>query len=533
MFILNENRLFFIKQTVVIILMAASFKSIASDTFANPKKVDLSNSTKTVDDSGQKYNFDTPTSDKLFSTTPGELKSNSTNNSETPSETAASGGFSEKSNIESNKPPSTFPRIMQACMLQSQIAQQALSDLCKKSADSAKSCSENFVPAGTLCNPDSNSSVLQQVALIQGLLSTAQGLTDSCSAFSKAMSLGKAAMAAFTTGCSIKRQICDSSCSSSVKLVKEVGRIAKSIKPQLATTSCLPNSPTYAQCTPETNDKERVEAIIKLVEEETQDTAPTVASKLKTCATDMVTLLGMGAANIAALAQSKSMSDECDKETSATTAATAVDCTKAENKTKTECASTVVDCGLTANADKPICICKANPRVTGCEGISTALATNSTMSTGSDGTTSGRGANGKLTAAPGAATDKKFPADLSKTSKNDGSSIGGGGGGSTAGLSANSDVGSSDGTKLEKSENAGNANILSNESGGGGGGYRFGFGGSSGSKAQLRKLAGDNGFKGKLTAQDWSAQVTSNGGKSNFDKVKVRYIENRTSLLNR
>lgn len=446
-------------------------------------------------------------------------------------------GVVAKSQIEANMQPSNFPQnVMGACNLKS-VQAQSLKESCKTASESAQSCNENFVPAGTSCNPDTNSNVLQQAAIIQGLMSAAQGLTDACSTFSKAMSLGKAAMAAYTTYCSMKRQMCDSSCSKTLNSMKQLTSAANTLLPKLATGICDPYSKAppfdFHECESEKSDKALISNIIKIVSAEEATTPPTVSSKFKTCAIDMTTLLGLGLANIAALNQSKSMSDECDKETSATTAATAVDCTKAENKTKTECASTVVDCGLTANADKPICICKANPRVTGCEGISTALATNSTMSTGSDGTTSGRGANGKLTAAPGAATDKKFPADLSKTSKNDGSGIGGGGGGSTAGLSANSDVGSSDGTKLEKAENAGNANILSNESGGGGGGYRFGFGGSSGSKAQLRKLAGDNGFKGKLTAQDWSAQVTSNGGKSNFDKVKVRYIENRTSLLNR
>lgn len=441
-------------------------------------------------------------------------------------------GASEKAEIEKNKTPSEFPvKIAKPCKLISAQG-QSLNSLCTTATEDAQSCNESFVPAGTMCNPDTNANLMQQTALIQGLLSTAQGLTDSCSTFSKAMDLGKLAMAGYTTYCSAKRQICESSCSSSINSMKALAKAASTLSAKLATTSCTPA--ITSECEPETKDKANIEQIIALVEAEEKITPTTISSKFKTCKIDMLTLLGMAGTNVLALAQSKATSDKCDEATKANAAAVAVDCTKEENKSKTECLnkSTVVDCGLTANADKPICICKANPRVTGCEGVSTVLATNSTMSTGSDGTTSGRGANGKLTAAPGAATDKKFPADLSKTSKNDGSGIGGGGGGSTAGLSANSDVGSSDGTKLEKSENAGNANILSNESGGGSG-YRFGFGGSSGSKAQLRKLAGDNGFKGKLTAQDWSAQVTSNGGKSNFDKVKVRYIENRTSLLNR
>lgn len=422
-----------------------------------------------------------------------------------------------------------------------------LKTLCTELKESAVSCSGKYDHAASICNTETNPNLLSTIAQVQALMGAAQGLTDSCNNFSKAMGLAKTGMAAYSMYCGTVQKTCDVICSKATASLKQYESVSKTTQEALSTcikkndalynASLTPGPPNLAAKAESEKcglDLMHIQGNLDPVAmKDNASTGPTVTAKSDKCKVDMMSLLGMAVINLGSLAQSKAMSDQCDKDTNSNTAAaTAVDCTKEENKTKTECASTVVDCGLTANADKPICICKANPRVTGCEGVSTALATNSTMSTGSDGTTSGRGANGKLTAAPGAATDKKFPADLSKTSKNDGSGIGGGGGGSTAGLSANSDVGSSDGTKLEKAENAGNANILTNESGGGSG-YRFGFGGSSGSKAQLRKLAGDNGFKGKLTAQDWSAQVTSNGGKSNFDKVKVRYIENRTSLLNR
>lgn len=459
---------------------------------------------------------------------------NSTSSSE-PATTSLAGS-AQNQNV--NSAMGTSDLVNLECNLLTSEYTQNLKVSCNKLKASASTCSGRYDTAAPICNTESNPNLLSTISQVQALMGVAQGLMDSCNNFGKAMNIAKMGMAAYSLACGTVQKACDISCSTSSADMTTFETNSKSA--QAALNACISKFSTNpetmdiaAGCKQElgyinTNLDPKVTADKKIP-------GVTVAAKSKACKIDMTTLLGMAVINLGSLAQSKAMSDQCEKDTKSDTAAAAVDCTKEENKTKTECLnkSTVVDCGLTANADKPICICKANPRVTGCEGISTALATNSTMSTGGDGTTSGRGANAKLTAAPGAATDKKFPADLSKTSKNDGSGIGGGGGGSTAGLSANSDVGSSDGTKLEKAENAGNANILSNESGGGGGGYRFGFGGSSGSKAQLRKLAGDNGFKGKLTAQDWSAQVTSNGGKSNFDKVKVRYIENRTSLLNR
>lgn len=493
------------------------------DIFLADKKVDLSNSSKTMDSSPQgSYNL--PTNKELFSTD--SYQSNSAADSSSGASSGDSGaagaaGFSEKANIESNKPPSTFDKDIQAaCFLQSDMAQQALKELCTDAPKSTASCSENFIPAGTACNPDTNSSVLQQTALIQTLLSSAQGLTDSCSIFSKAMSLGKAAMAAYTTYCSVKRQMCDSSCSKSVTLVKQMNSAANSIYLKLGTTSCL--NPSNTECTFENNDKNRVKEIIKITSSESQNTSPTVANKLKVCATDMTTLLGLGVANIASLAQAKNSSDQCEKQTAAN------DTVKA-----TDAASATVDCGLSANADKPVCICKANPRLKGCEGVSTSLATNSTMSTGGSGSTSGKGLSGNIGNGTDAAINKQFPSDLAKTNKNDGTSSGSGfGGGSTAGLTGSTDSGSASEAQLSKNASAGNANILSTESGGGGG-YRFGLGSNTAGRSQARGVANAGGAKGKLSAMDWSNQVTSVAGKSNFDKIKTRYNENRTSLLAR
>lgn len=516
---------------VYLIIFSISICSFAEnsnvDNFTSDKKVDLSNSSKTID-SSPKNNLDLPSNKDLFSTDNYTSNSADSGSSSAPSDTSVGSaadpaGFSAKANIEAGKPPSTFTNeIKTNCFLESTQAQSALKTLCTEAPESTASCSENFVPAGTACNPDTNSSVLQQTALIQTLLSTAQGLTDSCSTFSKAMSLGKAAMAAYTAYCSAKRQMCDSSCSKSVTLVKQMNSNANAVYLKLGTTTCS-NTATAEECARENNDKARVKEIIRITSSESQNTSPTVANKLKVCATDMTTLLGLGVANIASLAQAKSASDQCDKQTAANDSKAAADAN----------ASTTVDCGLAANADKPICICKANPRLKGCEGVSTSLATNSTMSTGGSGSTSGKGLAGNVGNGTDSAANKQFPSDLAKANKNDGTSSGSGmGGASSAGLTGSTDSGSGSEAQLAKNSSAGNANILTTESGGGGG-YRFGFGSSSANRNPARGVANAGGAKGKLSAMDWSNQVTSVAGKSNFDKIKTRYNENRTSLLAR
>lgn len=446
--------------------------------------------------------------------------------------------ISAKKNVEQNKEYSKFPEeIDESCTkLQSRFSTDVKTFCTNTVKPKATDCNANYIPAGDTCNPDTNGDLLQKTALIQTLLSTAQGLTDSCSVFSKAMDIGKIAMSAYSAYCGTLRQLCENACSSSSGAIKELAEKSELLIKNIESAYCMgprPDpDPDEIECQKANNvDIPALKVIIAKSKEEIVVSAPKIGGKLKACKIDMTTLVGMGLANIGALAQSKAMSDQCEKDTKSNTAAAAVDCTKPENSTKAECANAVVDCGLATNADKPVCICKANPRIKGCEGVSTSLATNSTLSTGGSGSTSGKGLNtpgGSLTAA----TDKKFPANLATASKNDGSGGSGFGGGSSAGLTGSSDGTSNPESQLAKNGTTANANILGTESGGGGG-YRFGFGSGSSTKASGRGLATSDRVKGKLSAMDWSNQVTSNAGKSNFDKIKVRYNENRTSLLNR
>lgn len=421
-----------------------------------------------------------------------------------------------------------------------------LKTVCNTLKEEAVSCSGKYDTAAPICNTESNPDLLATLSKVQALMGVAQGLMDSCNNFGKAMNIAKMGMAGYSMACGALQKTCDSSCSKAAATLAKYESTSQITQKDL-TTCYQKNESLYntslSTGTPNLAAKQEAEKcaldlqhiqgnLDPVAQKDKATTGITVAAKAKVCKIDMLTLLGMAVINLGSLAQSKAMSDQCEKDTKSDTAATtAVDCTKPENSTKSECASAVVDCGIAANADKPVCICKANPRIKGCEGVSTALATNSTLSTGGSGSTSGKGVNtvgGNLTAA----NDKKFPANLATASKNDGSGGSGFGGGSSAGLTGSSDGSSNPESQLTKNGTPGNANILGTESGGGGG-YRFGFGSGSSAKTAGRNIATSDRVKGKLSAMDWSNQVTSNAGKSNFDKIKVRYNENRTSLLNR
>lgn len=405
-------------------------------------------------------------------------------------------------------------------------------NVCNPLKEQATSCTGVFGQTNKWCHTEKNENIATMISQLQMLMGAAQGITNSCSKFAKAMDLSKKGMALYTTACGAAQVACSNSCSSALKLLQETKAAAEKAR-QLVQTKCNEKITLYnsqnnialanlekTACLD--SIAELAKAITTIAPEESLQPA-TIASKVKICKVDVPTLLTGAIVNLGALAQSQAMAEQCKKQTETPTTT--------PTTTPTD---TVVDCGVGANADKPVCICKANPRLKGCEGVSTSLATNSTLSNGGSGSTSGKGLSAGIGNGTDAAANKQFPSDLSKTNKNDGSSSGlGNGGGSTAGLTSSSDgTASGPEAQLTKS-NLGNASILGGDSGGGGGGgYRFGFGnGNSSAKLGARSIA--SGTKGKLSAMDWSNQVTSNAGKSNFDKIKVRYIDNRTSLLNK
>lgn len=447
--------------------------------------------------------------------------SSSANDSSTPASLA---GSAQNQSIQTSVGMSQLANLNCDSLTSSYTTKLKL--VCNKLKESSASCSGKYDFAAPICNTESNPDLLSTISKVQALMGAAQGLMSSCNNFSKAMGIAKMGMAAYSMACGAAQKTCDVACSSSTTDMNNYDSTSTTTKQEL--NGCI----TKFSSNPETLDiaagcKQElgvVTSLDKVVQSDRKVPGVTVASKTKNCKIDMTSLLGMAVINLGSLAQSKAMSDQCEKDSKSNAAVTA-----------TAAKDTTVDCALAANADKPICICKANPRLKGCEGVSTSLATNSTMSTGGSGSTSGKGLSGGVNNGTDSAINKQFPSDLAKTNKNDGTSSGGGGSGaSSAGLSPSSDgtVGNAE-AQLGKNT-AGNANILSGDASGGGGGYRFGFGGGSPAARNLaRNVAGTTGAKGKLSAMDWTNQVTSNAGKSNFDKIKVRYIENRTSLLNK
>ena len=108
----------------------------------------------------------------------------------------------------------------------------------------------------------------------------------------------------------------------------------------------------------------------------------------------------------------------------------------------------------------------------------------------------------------------------------------GGGAGNPVGMDGGSGAAGGSTGGAGKAVSKVNTNILSGEGGGGGGGGGSFGGGSGSSRDALRQyLPGGKRDPAQIAAQAVSKEVTSQGGKSNWEKITDRYRDNKPSLL--
>lgn len=507
-----------------------------------------------------------PTTNKLTE----QLKTNSAESASSPTpttsrdfdapESSSSGGASAAGSgaaaatnakiTAATPPPPIVKDLPPACNSLKSVYAQKLKAACSEVVTAAEACTEKYATSAKMCNTDTNPNLLSTMTQIQAMMSAVQGsgLTDACSSFSKAMNIGKVGMAAYTTYCGVQQKLCDVGCSKSLASIENFDNMANTNLELL--DACAGNTNDPKNATLCSTDAATIRgAITNVLKAEKTAVNNTVAGKTKVCKVDMLSLMGMGLLNVLSLAQAKGVSDQCEKQTAAADAAKDAEqactnvankdradcaCTIAANKTLSYCATGLVDCGMSENADKPLCICKANPRMKGCEGVSTSLATNSTLNTGNGSGLSTSRSPGSLTGTPSTAADATNLFPNKKGNGQDGvGSPSGGGGASSAGLSGDSASGggATDKGAAAAAASKDSANVL--ESGGGGGGGR-GFGSTYTSpeyRSKLKAFADKNGIGSKIAGSGWGDQVTATGGKSNFDKVKTRYQENKSTLL--
>lgn len=392
-------------------------------------------------------------------------------------------------------------------------------DACRsQQANAAYACLENY-----------SENLHGGVAVINTLLSTvgSAAVNDSCSKFAKAMDAAKAALTAYTAACGLMKARCGWSCVKSESGLSGMETGLKKAKAGLTCDVLVTDPNLRPQLVKLCEDfskayKNALERLAKSVPEELKNgNKKSIAGKAAVCTGKYALLLASAGTGIFSLANSLKQGKECEKNSDGTAAV-------AETKVD-KCA----DAEKAAN--DPECICKANPRTPGCansyqKANEGSLASLSTGPTG-DLTT---GATGGALAGSLGSSGMDGLGDLNGSSDSGsgiaGAPVGGGGGG-LSGFGGGG--GGAGGDRGEAGKKGLNTDILSGAGGGGGGGFGGYRGAASDSKYRQYLPGGDKDPNKAMAGQQaWTKEVTGQGGKSNFEKVKERYRDNKGTLLN-
>ncbi len=354
----------------------------------------------------------------------------------------------------------------------------------KVQGTAAYACLENLSPA--------ISGATGPIGLLAAAGSGVSSATGSCDTVSKIMDIANMALTLYNTACSAAKASCALSCNGAVTALESIDKLNKSDK-------CPPTNPACSAHPAAQN-------VLSQALRKELDTGNTLsmAGKKKLCTGKYVELGISALGGIAAVVMAMGQADNCEKETEAAT----LDCTKPEQ------------------ASTPTCLCQANPRLQGCanglQKVGDAAGAGGIGST--KASTSNADDSGPVIPGGGGLDIERDPAAASSAGATGGGSGSGIGASGLSGNSANAAGGGKGRTGFD-------TNILGGSGGGGGGGWGKGFSaGSANSKlgAYLPGGAKDPNMNGNGGANE----VTGQGGKSNWEKVRDRYRDNKTSLLN-
>ncbi|WP_291516165.1 hypothetical protein [Bdellovibrio sp. ArHS] len=387
-----------------------------------------------------------------------------------------------------------------------------------------QSCLSNHSRASTVCLEDWSPDLASTASNINILLSTLGGMAvnDSCSGFAKAMDLAKAGLTAYTSACGVMKAGCGVSC---VKARSGLESMQKFAAAAAKSTQCAPlTGPDMTACAEakEAYAKDLQRVVDYTKEEQDKADKKSISGKVSLCTGKYAQLLASAGTGIMSLANSMKQGQKCDEDTSG-------------SSTPTTTASTEEKCKDSANANLPECICLANPRTPGCANSYEKPGESSTISGLSTGSTDKTNVTGdRSVAGLGGGGIPGLDSPTGGSSGGD-SGLPGAPSGGSAGLGGGGGLNSSGGDKPSEASAKGlDTNILGGAGGGGGGGGFGSFGGGSGDKYRAYLPGGakdpSKGLAGQQQA--WKNEVTGQGGKSNWEKIKERYRDNKNTLLN-
>lgn len=405
----------------------------------------------------------------------------------------------------------------------------------EKYASTKKSCVNRQAAAANVCLESESKDLADTMANINMIMSIAgsAAVKDSCSTFAKAMNVARAGLSAYTSACGAMQAGCTSSCVSSKGALESMRAIATKLNGG-ALGSCQlrceklydPNNmEPYTNCNAAVKVMHGAMVAIngEIGNELQKGNLKAVAGKHSACAGKYAKLLTTGALGIFSLVNSMKQGDSCDKASDGTGTGDADACKVAATANTEACICKV--------PTAPECVCLKNPRNPGCPGASDngsasgpdsyARLSGNNKTTMPDGTQKvDLGGFNKSTFEMG---------DRNPTSEANGAPPPTGGG--SAGLGGGGGSGGGSGGDGAGKKGL-NANILGG-TGGGGGSWRAGGSGAGANSKYRSYLPGGDKDPNKLAGQQsWTKEVTGQGGKSNWEKVKDRYRDNKNTLLN-
>ncbi|WP_374076259.1 hypothetical protein [Bdellovibrio bacteriovorus] len=397
----------------------------------------------------------------------------------------------------------------------------------KKYMADKPNCVSRHSGAANACLEHLSPNILTGITTLNTILSTLGGaaVKDQCSGFANAMDIAKAAMTAYTAACGTMKAGCGLSCVSARKGLESIQKAVSSDKP--ICTSTDPATLTACQKAVTEYQTAQQEMNVAAKEELNQAEKKSMAGKASLCTDKYAQLLTSGLAGIASLLNSMNQGKKCEEESKGSTPDAVADVCADPAKAKTE------EC-LCKNPQSPECICFKNPRTAGC---STGIAGLGETSTGGQVAT---GATDKtnVSASGGIPNLGGGPGGMELGERNPssadgaGAPTGGGAGGSLGGSSGGSGGGAGKGEESAGKKGL-DTNILGGAGGGGGGGSWGSYGGSGSSEKYRAYLPGGAKDPNKAGGQAaWTKEVSGQGGKSNWEKIKDRYRDNRNTLLN-
>lgn len=373
----------------------------------------------------------------------------------------------------------------------------AVTSALQKYVKARSSCVSDQSTAASSCNSQ-NSSV------VSGGTSTVDSTGASGTVSANKASLlagnvdqtGADTLSGFIADCTPKNDSCKESCGSATTALDELKSAVDSAQAK--------DSSQQAQLT---SEKSKINSGIQ--QEKNASDKTSVAGKEKTCSDKNAKTLASAADGLGKMLQALGTALAANAGTAATTAPTI---------------STTTDCTDATQAQTPTCICAANPRAPGCTSESTSSEAASMAAVGDASATTA----GTATTLPSASNEMQLSALQSRES----SSGVGGSSGTGAPLGGGSGFGGSAAAASPEVKRSLDTNVIGVAGSGGSGGGGWAKGESPNAAKYREYLPGGKRDPASAAALvEGTKEVSSSGGKSNWEKVSERYRDANATLI--